>query len=190
MRQIMEVFYYSSKDSGPIDMLRKFWVYGVDVFYETVNSSQEKLNRLLRLLRHCALKTICGCHFFQIVAFFDFGNCWFEISVYFIHIFHLFPWCDTWATVPLQVISKLSYNRPRCVRSGVVPDNSVMSYTFPAAVSFTNIVSPTVQIPCGLTKVHLFLQSHLHLLIDHFPLESLLPCRLGYIIWPNKHQDL
>ena len=50
MRQIMEVFYYSSKDSGPIDMLRKFWVYGVDVFYETVNSSQEKLNRLLRLL--------------------------------------------------------------------------------------------------------------------------------------------
>ena len=80
------VFYYSSKDSGPIDMLRKFWVYGVDVFYETVNSSQEKLNRLLRLLWHCALKTICGCHFFQIVAFFDFGNCWFEISVYFIHI--------------------------------------------------------------------------------------------------------
>ena len=55
----------------------------------------------------------------------------------------------SWATVPLQVISKLSYNRPSCVRNGVVPDNSVMSYTFPAAVSFTNIVSPTVQIPCG-----------------------------------------
>ena len=137
-------------------MLDKFWVYDVNVFYETVNSSQKKLNRLLRLLWHCALRTICGCRFFQIVAFFDFGNCWFEISVYFIHIFHLLPWCDTWATVPLQVISKLSYNRPRCVRNGVVPDNSVMSYTFPAAVSFTNIVSPTVQIPCGWTKVHLF----------------------------------
>ena len=62
----------------------------------------------------------------------------------------------SWVTVPLQVISKLSYNRPKCVRNGVVPDNSVMSYTFPAAVSFTNIVSPTVQIPCGWTKVHLF----------------------------------
>ena len=127
------VFYYSSKDSGPIDMLDKFWVYDVNVFYETVNYSQKKLNRLLRFLWHCALRTICGCRFFQIVVFFDFGNCWFEISVYFIHIFHLFPWCDTWATVPLQVISKLSYNRPRCVRNGVVPDNSVMSYTFPAA---------------------------------------------------------
>ena len=31
-------------------MLDKFWIYDVNVFYETVNSSQKKLNRLLRLL--------------------------------------------------------------------------------------------------------------------------------------------
>ena len=46
----MEVFYYSSEESRPIDVLRKLWVYGVDIFYETINSSQKKQNKLLRLL--------------------------------------------------------------------------------------------------------------------------------------------
>ena len=97
----MEVFYYSSEESRPIDVLRKLWIYGVDIFYETINSSQKKQNKLLRLLWHCALKTICGYRFFQIVVFFDFGNCWFELTVYFIHIFHLLPWFDVLGNSPV-----------------------------------------------------------------------------------------
>ena len=58
--------------------------------------------------------------------------------------------------VPLQVIPKLSYNRPKRFKNFVVPDCSVMSFTIPVAASVTNIVSPTVQIPCGWTKVQFF----------------------------------
>ena len=80
------------------------WIYSVDVFYDTVNSSQKKLNRLLRLLWHCALRTICGCHFFKIVVFFDFGNCWFEISVYFIEL--NLDVVAPWRRVPYQFSSR------------------------------------------------------------------------------------
>ena len=184
------VFYYSSKDSGPIDMLDKFWVYDVNVFYETVNSSQKKLNRLLRFLWHCALRTICGCRFFQIIVFFDFGNCWFEISVYFIHIFHLLPWCDVLGNSPtagyFEAIIQLTEVRQEwCCTRQLSDELHVPCCRILHEYCFTHSVNSV-----WLNKSTPFLQSHLHLLIDHFPLESLPPCRLGYIIWPNKLQHL
>ena len=36
----------------------------------------------------------------------DFGNCLFEISVYFIHIFHLLAWCDVLGNSPLAGYSE------------------------------------------------------------------------------------
>ena len=92
--------------------LKRSWT-GCCVFYDT------------------ALRTMCSNCIFQIVVFFDFGNCRFWDFFFFNSNFPPFAvvWCP----------GKQSH---WCIRNCVLPDSSVMSFSFPVTASFTNIVSP------------------------------------------------